>query len=497
MPLVFEPNSDIYLLNTPLNDYENQLDFASAAAQSTYFLSCLVGSYSDCTYQRKDGYIRLNANIETLYNCNYVMYQNNNFSNKWFYGFIRRMEYVNSTTTNIYIETDVFQTWLFDWTLRPCMIERQHTNSDTIGEFCEAEPIQAKAYAVDRIAIGDLSFGANPTQNPIIYFSKLPSAALSHTPQGIRFNSGAYTMQYANIYNDISDTDLTADLQALETAGELDLINDVGMGMYHDNVVTQVSFRDVTFATAPFQPKNNKSYLYCYGRLVGQTEYKITVQEMQKLTANIGGELWWGSSPFCYAKITEIPNCIVEYRAFPDMSVLTSTYENAINRKIAETKNTLAGNSILQAAQSLINLRPGAALSSITGISENLNILDLYNQRTNAEVEPDKLSGYSAPAAGFMAGSGGIWLIRYAPKPEEFKKIDNFFSMFGYSINQIKTPYFKNRSNWDYIKTINADISAPIPENDIKIIKGIFNNGVTVWHKPQYFGDYSQLNTIV
>lgn len=56
---------------------------------------------------------------------NYVMYLNENYTNKWFYAFITKMEYENDYNTKIYITTDVFQTWQFNLTFKQSFIERE------------------------------------------------------------------------------------------------------------------------------------------------------------------------------------------------------------------------------------------------------------------------------------------------------------------------------------------------------------------------------------
>lgn len=55
----------------------------------------------------------------------YVMYQNENYSSKWFYAFIIGMEYVNDNCTNIYIKQDVWQTWQFDIQYLQSFVERE------------------------------------------------------------------------------------------------------------------------------------------------------------------------------------------------------------------------------------------------------------------------------------------------------------------------------------------------------------------------------------
>ena len=68
--------------------------------------------------------------------------------------------------------------------------------------------------------------------------------------------------------------------------------------------------------------------------------------------------------------------------------------------------------------------------------------------------------------------------------------------MYGYKVNTVKTPNITGRTNWNYVKTIGANIEGDIPENDINELKTMFNNGITLWHKTNYYLDYSQSNNI-
>lgn len=61
------------------------------------------------------------------------MYQNSNYSNKWFYAFITSMEYKNDNTTYIKLETDIWQTYQFEIQFKPSFIVREMVNvSDDI-----------------------------------------------------------------------------------------------------------------------------------------------------------------------------------------------------------------------------------------------------------------------------------------------------------------------------------------------------------------------------
>lgn len=71
----------------------------------------------------------------------------------------------------------------------------------------------------------------------------------------------------------------------------------------------------------------------------------------------------------------------------------------------------------------------------------------------------------------------------YATK-EQLRECDDFLDMYGYARNEILllSSVMRNRSNWNYIKTINCNLSA-LCNTDYEIaLRTIFNNGVTIWH---------------
>lgn len=132
--MVITPQTEIRLLKVPFTiDNKNQLTFASKTGQTSYFTSLSYVSEDNATYQRKDNAIRYPAHIDDIILYNYVMYKNEAYTDKWFYAYITNMTYVNDNLTSIEIETDVFQTWQFDISLKQSFVEREHTNDDTIG----------------------------------------------------------------------------------------------------------------------------------------------------------------------------------------------------------------------------------------------------------------------------------------------------------------------------------------------------------------------------
>ena len=120
-----------------LNDYHHVRHFDTKQQQIDYFNGRYnVHSMTSTTIVRneKGSYIKANVSVDKLYNASYVVFLNPDFGNKYFYAFIKHLEFVNAHVTNVYIEIDVMQTWMFDYQIKPSYIERQHcTLRDTAG----------------------------------------------------------------------------------------------------------------------------------------------------------------------------------------------------------------------------------------------------------------------------------------------------------------------------------------------------------------------------
>lgn len=84
------------------------------------------------TYQRTQlGTIRVQLKYENLYDCDYLMFKNTSFENKWFYAFITGVAYISNEVSEIYYELDVMQTWCYNYSFNPSFVERRHATDDT------------------------------------------------------------------------------------------------------------------------------------------------------------------------------------------------------------------------------------------------------------------------------------------------------------------------------------------------------------------------------
>lgn len=127
-----------------------------------------------------------------------------------------------------------------------------------------------------------------------------------------------------------------------------------------------------------------------------------------------------------------------------------------------------------------------------------------YDIKTiNAQVEkqsmmPDTgaLSSSNATLLGYNY-FGDSCFTKFSIKYEYAIRIDQYFDMFGYQTNRVKIPNLTGRENWNYVKTINANIEGKIPLPDLLELKNIFDSGVTLWHNPKTLYNYHAQNRIV
>lgn len=145
----------------PCDDtYSDVIKFGSAGAQAAYFSGLAKYTFSNCSYQRVNNSVasprspltcRIPTVADNVYDCNYVMFQNQAFGSKWFYAFIRRINYINPDTTEIEYEIDSYQTYQFDYTVKPSLVLREHPIDDTRFSNSQPEPFSVSQTRLNEV----------------------------------------------------------------------------------------------------------------------------------------------------------------------------------------------------------------------------------------------------------------------------------------------------------------------------------------------------------
>lgn len=147
MPL--EPSTVGRLIKTIdfSSDYEHVVLFDSPDEQYQYFAAKEGKAFSRNSYVRVNSRrIKLSMKFGDVCNYSYLMFRNAEHDTRWWYAFIDSVEYINEASVEITFSLDVMQSYMFDYELGECFVEREHSVTDVIGENIVAEDIEIGPY---------------------------------------------------------------------------------------------------------------------------------------------------------------------------------------------------------------------------------------------------------------------------------------------------------------------------------------------------------------
>lgn len=536
------PNGTIrFLANVPIDeDYQNSLDFLSKNEQTSYFLNLTAVHTMTGATRVRDGVIKVNVNADTLLTCNYLMFQNLDFFNKWFYAFITDIEYLNNNACNVYYAIDDIQTWLFDVTLEECFVEREHTTTDGMFEHLIDEGISVSEYVDCGIfsKVYDRYVACLYTQT---YFSPMPdhpeeeivsySQARIHAGTldasrllvfDLQDNNGNWLVpQYEPNTDDAwggNDLDrLGASIYKITKNNQADSIvglavfpasfftnKEIGTNAKTDNLRFD-NFASNTQLDNNYVPKNKKLYNspYCILKFCStdgqeeslQPEYVDNNCEIN-IIANVSPNPSLIAFPLMYGNKTTDYEHAISIENFPQASVAIDgfkawTASGGLSKQIVSTLGNVAGGT-LNTIGSMSSGNPvgtiAGALSVGTSIADAIINIDVAKRlpaikKGNCNSHPlacDKRIGY--------------YIRRMCINSDTMKSIDNYFSMYGYKVNKVKTPSRRNRPHYTYLKTKGCKVIGGAPADAINRIQTIYDNGIRFWVNASEVGQYSTLD---
>jgi hypothetical protein len=517
--VAFTPNTTVYLLDTPLdNKYKNEILFADGASQYDYFSGRIAHRFDGVTYQRKDNVIRVDSHIDELWDVNYAMYQNANFGSKWFYAFITKMEYVSDRATDIYIETDVFQTWLFECMLMESFVVREHVSDDTIGKHLVDEQLETGEFIMDSyapvgklgvnwniLAVSDVSLFGSTDATGNLYghvATGLTYYPFPNTTQGIQWMKDTI-----KIYTDAGKQDaiiliFTVPYLLIKSAIE-DPAWTLGYPIPSGTPFGWELFDEPKHVSNVngYNPRNNKLFTYPYKFLYASNSDGLSATYRYEDFKNdlMNFMIFGPITP--NPKVMLAPN---DYKGdglkyehgltltgYPLCSWTTDTYAAWLAQNGASTAVAMIGST----AALVGGVASGNLLAAGGGA---LGIAKELSEIHKAQIQPDQAKG-QAGSGNLMYGTNALdfYFAHMTIKAEFAKRIDAFFTMYGYKVNTLKIPETHSRLNWNYIQTIDINIVGQIPSNDMNRLKKAYDEGITLWHNPEHFLDYDLLNPII
>lgn len=533
-----QPNSIIKLCSgVPIDSsYKDTIYFASRSAQKTYFDSKVSKTMEKASFQRingQQGVVRMSASAESIYNCNYMMFQNSNYGTKWFYAFITNIEYVNDKVSNVYFTIDVMQTWfLFDCTLKESFVEREHHASDTFNDWIIDENLPTGQMQYDQVHHSGLfNEWRYCCLSPYDVSQNLQTKAVNYC--GIISPSTIYSftevnefMSYLHGLSDkgVADAVISCFMipERLLTSRNVDLTR-IPIDAIEKNKPTPFSCRKPSTKIGTYTPKNKKlfSYPYCYLSLTNGSgvtnEYRWELFERDTDNPFVTFEVYadfingyYMATPLNYngsssnqtsanGDSNNAFNFSLDFHCSPQLPWISDTYKiYSAQNKV--TMDSQVGYGLAQIQTGIMSaIGSGGMSAPISGglvLSGFNTVRNVMLQNEHAKRLPVGTHGGGGNNSMFDANFNDFYWCNTHVQPEIAKSIDDYFTMFGYATKQVKVPNINVRPHWTYTKTIDCNvISNNCNNNDITAIKNIFDNGITFWKNASEIGNYSLDNS--
>lgn len=480
------------LQNIPLDStYKDTLKFNDVSSQISYFTSKAKRTFTDLMAVRFQNGIRLPVPADFLFDCNYIMFQNANFTNKWFYAFITKIDYINPNNCEVFFELDVLQTWQFDYTIKPSLVVREHVNNDTVGSNLTTENIDIGNY-ITREAEKTPYF--NTYQCVIAMATDSNSGGLySGLFSGVDYIP--FPMSNASEIQDIKDF-----LSDVATANKQDSIVSM-FTMPTDLISLQALPKMLRYDATKYNtnvggyvPRNKKlltypyNFMSCYTSDGANTIYRY--EYFQGSTCGFNVQCATTPNPEVVLEPLQYKN-----QDFNVDECLTMGNFPQLSYNIDSFKAWLAGNTTSTAltlgatALGMMSANPMAMTMGAMGMASTVNGI------VQASMRPPSVRGTQGNSTFTATREKNFYFANTHVTTEYARIIDEYFDVYGYAVNRVKVPNVTGRPNWNYVQTEKANIVGSVPFDDISRIRNIFDNGVTFWHTTDV-GNYNLNNTI-
>lgn len=528
------PNTKVYLLNVPLDiELNHTYYFDSKEEQKSFFLTKVKHTYDDCTYQRKDGKIRVPDHFDNVVDSNYVMYVNEDYSNKVYYAFIKDIVYVDDGRTDIYIETDPLQTYLNEYTVGTCFVEREHVSDDTIGLHTIPENLETGEYKCNTVY-------KDNNLNEFVY--------VLHVTEYYRVVEEGEQIIYGedHEYSDIQITSMFKDSSVATNVGGIPIAGSllifetykglanyckiydkkgkgeaiIGAYMIPKNmIVHSYTKREYSGQEKPneyeiliskpdnnngYKPKNNKLLTFPYTYLIMSNnngnsnilkfeafDNETSATFKVKGIPVVGGSI--KCNPTQYNNVAENQEEGIICGKFPVLSWSSDLYLNWLTQN--SLNNTIG---IASGVASIVaGVVSGGAIGGAIALGGVSSIAGVMGKSYEKSFTPDSAKGNTNGGDILTASkNNNMFFYTMSIKQEYAKIIDDYFTMFGYKVSDVKVPNKNHRPFYWFTKTIGANITGSIPQSELKRIRSVYDNGVTFWKSTSQFRNYNLNNSI-
>lgn len=465
----------------------------------------------------------------SMLNINYLAFRNNisgATNNDWVFCFVTGVEWRSEKTTRIYFKQDIFQNNIYDAVFKPCFIERSHIPKSQDTRF---RNLQEESVESGDNYIADYHFESLAPDNICMYVSQ---ETQSEAVEGSIVNN---VYRAAKLITSINANTINAKIDEMTGAGLSDAILNLFMapdiclkaetdpGQNEIQVNIDIDSFDLFEG---YTPKNNKLYSFPYIYLavdnnMGQCntykfEYFTESENVPNPRFSLIGCLCTAPAVFVIPWqyngvalnfqeamcVSGFPECAFQsdtYRAWfaqnqntliASTNAITDTYKVA-EEGIFRQGFLNIGNSIGKMLGGDIS-GLGDATKGLGDMQQQLNMLDvstsnqlsmLMAQRKDKRILPPTVHGkVMNQNINAAYNNTGVSFYTYSVREQFARRIDEYWTVYGYPIREIMTPNFNSRSSWNYIKTVGCNIQGKIDLSQRSLLKAIFDRGVTIWH---------------
>lgn len=538
--MAFNPTSTIYLCRVPIdNTYQNQIRFKSVSEQFTYFWHLKPRIFAEYLTVRKtlpDGSlqssVKVNANIDELYQYNYMYYNNVNHGTKWFYAFITKLIYVNEGTTEIVFETDVYQTWMLDCEMKMSYVVREHSATDGIGDNLVPESFNFQDYTYTNINKTNLE------EWGYLVVSANKKGEGENVSRGT-YHSGIYQGLYFYYMTDTTLLNsLIDDLESQSSDCILSIVVVPKFSITEANIDAYIPFftdgqgfvkksaspatedividlSSLAFTFGGYNPDNKKLWTSPYFNIQvtnqsgGEVVYNAEdFDDRNAITFTMYGDICANPTvtlvPRNYKGINKNVDEGISIANFPQCAFNNDAFKIWMNKNgVGLAGDALGASSALVAGgmTALLAASPLGVLAGATAmVSGMTKVLGTINSVNSASKLPN-IATTGRPHNNLLTAmkENKFKFRARMLKAEYAETIDHFFTMYGYQTNKLKIPNVfdpnvEARPYFNYIQTVDCNIDGAVPDDDMKILKGIFNKGITLWNPAVPVGDYAYDN---
>lgn len=455
-------------------------------------------------------------------NLNYLAFQNAGISNEWVFCFIDSIEWLSEKTTRINFSLDVFQNNFYDTNIKPCFVEYHHIPRREDGIGVNLVPVNLEAG--ETIVSQHKKLNLTPTDCCIF----VTRGTVEQSWFDGRVENGVYC------WGSIGHYDVTTDDGLEKINGLLKEYNDqgaqdavIGLFMSPKLCIGALGGKEIKPKTTSMQisgnafegykPKNKKLYSYPWLYCLADNNQGNTHIYRYEYSYNQDKSIEFDS----YGTIATLPQVLTapkNYKtrenlahglmnealinsSFPICSFSSDTYRAwlAQNKSsIALSQVQTAVNSTIGLGTSIAGLAGGSLQGGINGASKTTSAFwDALGMLAN-QTDRSRNAGVThgkALSENVMTGikECGVDFYEMSCKRQFAEMADSFFEQFGYPINKITMPNLRSRSRWNYVKTSHCGFTGNIDLDQLKKLRNIFDNGVTLWHTDD-IGNYSLSN---